>query len=75
MLTSIVAFATLIAKVVSRDSHVEEVLIHPQGIRGSTARMNRLVGDLVDVASIEAGRLAVTCEVGDPIHVVTEGAG
>ena len=36
------------------------------------ARMNRLIGDLVDVASIEAGRLAVTREVGDPAHVVTE---
>ncbi len=34
--------------------------------------MNRLIGDLVDVASIEAGTLAVTCEVGDPAHVVEE---
>jgi signal transduction histidine kinase len=34
--------------------------------------MNRLIGDLVDVASIEAGVLAVTCEVGDPAQVVTE---
>ena len=34
--------------------------------------MNRLIGDLVDVASIEAGRLAVTQVVGDPAHVVTE---
>jgi hypothetical protein len=34
--------------------------------------MNRLIGDLVDVASIEAGRLALTREVGNPGHVVTE---
>jgi signal transduction histidine kinase len=34
--------------------------------------MNRLVGDLVDVASIEAGVLAVTREVGDPAPVVME---
>ena len=34
--------------------------------------MNRLVGDLVDVASIEAGVLVVTREVGDPATVVTE---
>jgi signal transduction histidine kinase len=34
--------------------------------------MNRLIGDLVDVASIEAGRLAVTREIGNPGHVVTE---
>ena len=34
--------------------------------------MNRLIGDLVDVASMEAGVLAVTREVGDPTTVVTE---
>lgn len=34
--------------------------------------MNRLIGDLVDVASIEAGRLAVTREVGDPSQVIHE---
>ena len=34
--------------------------------------MDRLIGDLVDVASIEAGMLAVTREVGDPTQVVTE---
>jgi signal transduction histidine kinase len=34
--------------------------------------MNRLIGDLVDVASIEAGILAATREVGDPGLVVTE---
>ena len=36
------------------------------------ARMRRLVGDLVDVASIEAGMLAVARAVGDPAEVVTE---
>ena len=34
--------------------------------------MRRLVGDLVDVASIEAGMLAVTRAAGDPADVVTE---
>jgi signal transduction histidine kinase len=34
--------------------------------------MNRLIGDLLDVASIEAGRLAVTLEVGDPAQVATD---
>ena len=34
--------------------------------------MNRLIGDLVDIASIEAGRLAVTLEVGDAARVATE---
>ena len=34
--------------------------------------MNRLIGDLVDVASIEAGVLAATREMGDPATVVAE---
>ena len=34
--------------------------------------MNRLIGDLVDLASIEAGCLAVTREIGDPSPVVEE---
>jgi signal transduction histidine kinase len=34
--------------------------------------MNRLIGDLVDVASIEAGALAVTRESSDPALVVSE---
>jgi signal transduction histidine kinase len=34
--------------------------------------MRRLVGDLVDVASIEAGMLAVTQSAGHPAEVVTE---
>jgi signal transduction histidine kinase len=34
--------------------------------------MNRLIGDLVDLASIAAGGLAVTLELGDPSPIVTE---
>jgi signal transduction histidine kinase len=45
---------------------------HAQHIQRSGARMNRLIGDLVDVASIEAGVLAVAREPGDPTHVIAE---
>ena len=72
MLTGMIGFATLIAKDVSLEDHVERIRMHTQRIHRSAARMNRLIGDLVDVASIEAGALAVAREVGDPIHVVTE---
>jgi len=41
-------------------------------IRRYTARMNRLIGDLVDVASIDAGRLAVRCTTGDAAALVQE---
>jgi signal transduction histidine kinase len=72
MLASMVGFAGLIAKAVSKEDHVDHVLMHAERIQRSGARMNRLIGDLVDVASIEAGVLAVSREVGDPAHVVTE---
>ena len=72
MLNAIIGFAALIAKDVSRDNHQEDVARHAGRIQRSGARMNRLIGDLADVVSIEAGRLAVTREVGDPSHVVTE---
>ena len=46
--------------------------MHAERIQRAGARMNRLIGDLVDIASIEAGVLRVTREVGDPTQVVTE---
>ncbi|MCA1559671.1 MAG: HAMP domain-containing histidine kinase [Actinobacteria bacterium] len=72
MLNAVVGFASVIAEEVSQEHHVEAVRRHAQRIQRSGARMSRLVGDLVDVASIEAGRLAVRCESGDPTEVVTE---
>lgn len=72
LLSTMVGVAALIAQDVSREDHVDDVRMHAQRIQRSGARMSRLIGDLIDVASIEAGMLAVTREVGDPTHVVTE---
>ncbi len=72
MLNTIMGFAGLIAERVKQDNHVEDVVLHAKRIHRAGGRMNRLVGDLVDVASIEAGALAVTCEAGDPGQIVTE---
>jgi signal transduction histidine kinase len=72
MLNTIMGFAGLIADRVSQPNHVEDVVLHAKRIQRAGGRMNRLVGDLVDVASIEAGALAVTREVGDPVQIVTE---
>ncbi|HVR69437.1 MAG TPA: HAMP domain-containing sensor histidine kinase [Vicinamibacteria bacterium] len=41
-------------------------------IRRYVARMNRLIGDLVDVTSIDAGKLAVAPVKGDAATLVTE---
>ena len=72
MLAGIVGFASLIAKEVSLGDRAEQILIHTKRIQRSGAHMNRLIGDLVDIASIEAGALAVAREVGDPTTVVSE---
>ena len=72
LLNAMVGISSLIEKEVAQDNHVERVVAHARRVQRSGARMRRLVGDLVDVASIEAGMLAVTREVGDPADVVTE---
>lgn len=72
MLSTVVGFAALIADRVSQENHEEQVRLDAQRIQRAGARMTHLIGDLLDVASIEAGVLAVTCEVGDPAQVVTE---
>jgi len=72
MLNAMVGFAAIITKELSQEDHVPRVLAHAQRIQRSGARMNRLIGDLVDVASIHAGALTVACEPADPAVVVAE---
>ncbi|MEI9952465.1 MAG: HAMP domain-containing sensor histidine kinase [Pseudomonadota bacterium] len=72
LLNVVLGFAALIAQEVSEDAELGQVLLHAQRIQRSGGRMNRLIGDLVDVAGIESGMLAVTRELGDPSQVVTE---
>jgi signal transduction histidine kinase len=72
MLNTMIGSAALITQEVSREHHAEGVQRHAQRIQRAGLRMHRLIGDLIDVASIEAGGLAVTREPGDPAHVVTE---
>lgn len=72
MLSGIIGFAAMISRDVSREDHADRILTHARQIQRSGARMNRLIGDLVDLASIEAGVLAVTRELGDPADVVAE---
>jgi signal transduction histidine kinase len=72
LLNGIVGSAALIEKGALHTELVEQALTHSRRIQRAGARMNRLIGDLVDVASIEAGVLAVTREVGDPAMVVAE---
>jgi signal transduction histidine kinase len=72
MLNAVMGSAELIASGVARENHVDQVRMNVQRIQRSAVRMDRLIGDLVDIASIEAGRLAVTPEPGDPTLVAME---
>lgn len=55
-------------------SQAEQLIGLTKNIEMASSRMNRLIGDLVDVASIEEGTLAVTLEVTDPAEVLMEAA-
>jgi signal transduction histidine kinase len=72
MLDAMIRFAVLIEKEAAQADQVEPVRTHAQRIRRSGARMGRLIGDLIDVAGIESGTLAVTRELADPAQVVRE---
>ncbi|MEQ1729545.1 MAG: HAMP domain-containing sensor histidine kinase [Vicinamibacterales bacterium] len=72
LLNAVLGIAALIEKEVVRDDHVDRVVAHARRVQRSGVRMARLVGDLVDVASIEAGKMAVARAVGDPTEVVGE---
>src|SRR3982751_3820783 len=72
LLNAMVGVSWLIEKEATQENHVERVVAHARRVQRSGARMRRLVGDLVDVASIEAGVLAVTRAIGHPADVVSE---
>jgi len=72
MLGAVEGFATLIHESAGQPERADEVATYARRIHRASGRMNRLIGDLVDVASIEAGMLAVTREPGDPMQVVKE---
>jgi signal transduction histidine kinase len=72
LLNAMVGMSSLIEEEVAQENHVDRVVAHARRVQRSGARMRRLVGDLVDVASIEAGMLAVTRAVGHPADVVAE---
>jgi signal transduction histidine kinase len=72
LLNGVMGFAGLMTMEMSRDKYGPEVVRDAERIQRSGARMNRLIGDLVDVASIHAGTLAVHCHEDDPTQIVTE---
>jgi signal transduction histidine kinase len=65
LLGGVVMSAAVIAKVVGETEHAARVNTEIARIRRHTARANRLIADLVDIASIDAGRLSILARPGD----------
>lgn len=73
MLHSMIGFAELIElEMAGRSAEEEQVVVQARFIQRSGARMDRLIGDLVDVASIESGVLTLRRVLADPMLIVTE---
>lgn len=72
LLGGIVMSATLLSDSAPADEHGQQTLVGTQRIQRYAARMNRLIGDLVDVASIDAGKLTMAPARGDATLLITE---
>ena len=72
LLGGIVLAAGVMAKHADAHDQGRQILAGTARIQRYAARMNRLIGDLLDVASIDAGRLAVTPVPNDVAAVIAE---
>ena len=72
LLGGIVMTAAILGKGAAADAAGVETQARVERIQRYAARMNRLIGDLVDVASIDAGKLAITPADGDASALVDE---
>lgn len=72
--TTILGMAEFIEEDADPAGGPHSILAYARLIRQAGERMARLVGDLSDVASIEAGTMSITRERGDPSVVVIEAA-
>jgi signal transduction histidine kinase len=72
LLGGIVMTAAILGKGAAPDTAGQETIARVERIQRYAARMNRLIGDLVDVASIDAGKLALAPADGDAAALVDE---
>jgi signal transduction histidine kinase len=74
LLGGIVASSVLVGKRAAENDAGQQTLVETKRIERYAARMNRLIADLLDVASIDAGKLAVTPVSDDWTGLITEAA-
>lgn len=72
LLGGIAVNTALLVRDASGDDPGRKVLKRAEGIQRFTARMNRLISDLLDLVSIEAGHLGVTAAPNDITRVIHE---
>ena len=72
LLNGIVVSSQLLAGRLDKRDDSQKLLVKTARIQRYGARMNRLIGDLIDVASIDAGKLAVVAANGDAAALVGE---
>lgn len=72
LLGGIVTSAAVISKSAPGNAEGKDARVQTQRIHRYAARMNRLIGDLTDVASIDAGKLAVAPAPGDLAVLIAE---
>lgn len=72
LLGGIALQAALLKRDAAEDEAGRRTVQAAEKIQRFTARMNRLIGDLVDVASIEEGRIRVAAELQDATALVRE---
>ena len=72
LLGGIVMSAKAIARCVPENEEGKKILVETNRLQRYTARMNRLIGDLVDVARINAGKLDVVPERNDAAKLIAE---
>ena len=72
LLGGIVLSAAVVEKAIGNTPEDGRILVETTRIQRLAARMNRLIGDLLDVASIEAGRLSVDPRRGDLATLLAE---
>lgn len=72
LIGGVVMSAALLSKRVPQNEDGASIRAETERIERYAARMNRLIGDLVDVASIDAGKLAVTPATRDLAILIAE---
>lgn len=72
LLNGVVVSSQLLAHKLEKHADSEQLLIETARIERYGKRMNRLIGDLVDVASIDSGKLAMQVAPGDVKFLVAE---